>query len=139
MRLIEINTAPARRQLRTFGVIWFPLFCGMVGLIVWKATRSDGAWIAASSVAVLSVLLGLVAPKLLRPLFVGLMVVSFPIGWVVSHVLMAFVYYAVITPVGLALRIAGRDLLNRRLEPDAKTYWEAMPAPENKGRYFKGY
>ncbi|MCB9894067.1 MAG: hypothetical protein H6839_06455 [Planctomycetes bacterium] len=139
MKLIEINRNPSTRQLRTFGAIWFPLFCGMIGLAAWRATYSDLAWIIAGSIAGLSVLLALGIPKALKPLFIGLMIVSFPIGWVVSHVLIALVYYVVITPLGLLLRLFGKDPMSRRMDPGASTYWVSLREPASKSNYFRQY
>ena len=51
------------------------------------------------------------------------MCAAFPIGWVVSHALMAAIYYLVITPMAVAMRLLGRDPLDRRFDRDATTYW----------------
>ena len=42
-------------------------------------------------------------------MFLGWMYAAFPIGWTISHLLLLAVYYFVLTPVGLALRLTGRD------------------------------
>jgi hypothetical protein len=139
MRLLELNISPKVGQLRMFGLLWFPLFCGVVGWISWRSTGSYIALYAAGGAAGLTILLGLVAPKLLKPLFVGLMIVSFPIGWVVSHVLMALMYYALITPFGLVMRAVGYDPMNRKLDPSADTYWRKLPQSPGNTQYFRQY
>ena len=139
MRLIEINSDPTTRQLRTFGALWFPLFCAVVALAVWRGTHTELPWIVAGSVAGLSLLLALALPKALKPVFVGLMIVSFPIGWMVSHVLITLVYYAVITPLGLLVRLFGKDPMSRNIDSAASTYWVKLPEPAPKSRYFRQY
>ena len=139
MRLIEINRDPTRSQLRGFGAIWFPLFCGVVALIVWRAADSEISWYVGGGASGLSLLFAFAAPKALKPVFLTLIVLSFPIGWVVSHLLMGLVYYVVLTPVGLGLRLLGVDPLNRRFNRDDITYWEELPPPPPKERYFRQF
>jgi hypothetical protein len=70
----------------------------------------------------------------MRRVYVGMMYATFPIGWVVTHVLLTAIYFAVFTPIGLALRLAGRDPMTRRLDPAATTYWirrERTPQPRD--------
>ena len=51
------------------------------------------------------------------------MVVNYPIGWVVTHVVMALIFYLVVTPLGVIMRLCGRDPMERRwLDRRAKTY-----------------
>jgi carbamoyltransferase len=139
MHLLELNISPKVGQLRMFGLLWFPLFCGVVGWIVWRSTGSYVALYAAGGAAGLTILLGLATPKLLKPLFVGLMIISFPIGWVVSHVLMALMYYALITPFGLVMRLLGHDPMNRKLDASAGTYWSKLPPAPASEQYFRQY
>ena len=50
----------------------------------------------------------------LRPLFIGLSAVTMPIGIVVSYTVLAVVFYGVLTPIGLVMRLFGRDTMQRR-------------------------
>ena len=78
-------------------------------------------------------------PPLRRPLYLGWMYVAFPIGWVISHVVLAIVYYLVFTGTGLVMRLLGRDPLQRRFEPDAQTYWVEHRPGEDLARYFRQF
>ena len=78
-------------------------------------------------------------PKANAPLFVGLSVVAFPIGFVLSYVIMATLFYVVIAPVGFVLRLVGKDPMDRRFLPRAPSYWlDARPA-RAKSDYFKQF
>ena len=72
-------------------------------------------------------------------MFVILTIVTFPIGIVVSHLLIATVYYLCITPIGLLLRLRGRDVLKRRFPAGEESYWIERKAVEDKGRYFRQF
>ena len=82
---------------------------------------------------------GLASPKAIRPVYVGMILAVFPIGWLLSHVLLGIVLYLVLTPIGLLLRLAGKDLMQRKLEPNAKTYWETHTQVTDVSRYFKQF
>lgn len=139
MALVEINWQPTKRDLKFFG-IGLAVFCAV---IAWLCYRSDGEFEFVESVltgaAVLAVGLSLLAPQSLRPVYFVFMVLAFPIGWVVSHVLLALVFYAVFTPVGLAMRLFGRDPMHRRFDADAKTYWVPRQGEKTRNDYFRQF
>jgi hypothetical protein len=83
--------------------------------------------------------LGLIVPRAVRPIFVGWMIAAFPIGWTVAQLLLLFVYLAVVTPLGIALRLAGHDPLRLRLDPAATTHWVPKPQVPDVRRYFRPY
>ena len=148
MALIEINWRPDRKQLRGFGWISLVAF-GAIGTWIFFKQSFLGipiAPIAAQRAAYtlwvtagVCVVLGLTVPVALRPLFVGLTLVSLPIGFVVSHVIMFVVFYVVFTPIGLVFRLVGYDPLHRKLEPEADTYWVRRRLEHDTKRYFRQF
>src|SRR6185312_526821 len=108
MAMERINWRPDRKTLEEFSQYWL-FFLGMVACPL-ALLRGHG-WLAAAwwGAAVAGRLVGLARPELLRPVFVGLTAVTWPIGWVVSTGALAAIYYLVFTPVALGFRLAGRD------------------------------
>lgn len=134
MQWSDIPFRPTTRILRQFAGLCV-LF--LVGMAAWRYLRFDEPTAAAILLgfAVAAGGVGLLRPHALRPLFVGWMIVAFPIGWMVSRVLLGIVYYGLFTPLGLLFRLAGRDpLALSRASRDS--YWEAKPAPVDVRRYF---
>lgn len=75
---------------------------------------------------------------MLRPLYLVWMGVSYPMGLLMTNLLVAVMFYGIFTPVGLAMRLSGRDALRLR-RPGAGSCWvERPPAPPPK-RYFHQY
>ena len=72
-------------------------------------------------------------------LYATWMLMVLPLGWTVSHVLLGLVYFGVITPIGLGLRLLGRDLLGRRADPEASTYWQQRPPSADSRRYMRQF
>ena len=110
MSLIEFDRRPSRRDLFWFGML-LPLFVAAVGAAqrwLWGMPRAAVAIWGVG--AALSVVFALV-PSARRPIYRAWMLAVFPIGWTVSHLLLAAVFYLVLTPIGLMLKLA---LLFRR-------------------------
>jgi hypothetical protein len=148
MSLVSANFKPDRGQLRGFGVVCLVAFAALgVYVYFWHRVpffelsepnaRTTG--IVLGAVAVVCFVLGRVAPSALRPLWVTLMAITLPIGFVVSHVVLGIVYYGVFTPVGLLFRLIGRDPLDRRFEPARTSYWVARKPVTDVKRYFRQY
>ncbi len=136
--MLSIDRHPAQSQLRTFGIL-LAIFTPIAGaLIWWRSGRLEYGAIAWAAAGLLTAAYWL-APASRRAIYVGWMYAAFPIGWTVSHVLMACIFYAVITPIGAVMRAAGYDPLSLGLDRSARTYWSPHPPRRDVGSYFKQY
>ena len=61
------------------------------------------------------------------------------IVWVVSRVVLAAIFYVVVTAVGIVMRVIGYDPLARRIDRDAPSYWVAREPVDDVERYFRQY
>jgi Saxitoxin biosynthesis operon protein SxtJ len=139
MALIEIKRDPSERDIRQFSFLWLPAICLVLGGL---AVYRINGWAAAGGLAVvaaLSIVLGAIRPRWMRAVFLGWMWAAFPIGWLVSHVLIAAIYFLLITPMALVMRAVGRDPLSRRFDREAKTYWVARRQDTEPGRHFRQF
>ncbi len=138
MQWSDISFQPSARTLRQFAAFWL-IFFG--GLACWQAFRSDNVTLA----LVLAVLaltigpLGLVWPQAVQLIYVGSMIVAFPMGWTVSRVLLACLFYGLFTPIAFIFRLAGRDVLGLRARPEQATYWTAKPMTNTPQGYFRQF
>lgn len=139
MAIIPFNTDPSRTELRNFDRYWFPAFVAVVGLVVWRKTGALEIAAIIWALALPSLLLSFVAPRVMKPVFVGLMYLSYPIGFVLSHVMFFVFYVTTITPIGLFMRLIGRDALRRKRDPGATTYWTKREPETDTKRYFKQF
>jgi MFS family permease len=146
-KMIEIDWRPDDRTLRQFGVIalfgfsflaalaWWELFIFSFGLGEARPIVA-GAFAALAGV---SALFSLVFPRANLPIYLGLTLLSYPIGFVLSYVIMGFLFFIMITPVGLFFRLTGYDPLNRKFEPDATTYWSDPRPRRGKESFFRQF
>ena len=134
--MISIQWNPEKKQLRQFAGIWFPAFCGLVG---WSIARKTGHWQEVEigwAVAGMISITGLFFPPLIRPVFVGLILATFPIGWVISHVLLGVIFYSIVTPIGLALRLSGHDPLQLKA-PTGDSLWKSPVGKTDPASYLR--
>jgi len=139
MSIIRINRHPTAKQLNQFGFIWLG-FVAFFGAMAWfkfhQPAVATGLWIAAVVVPVI----GWLFPAVMRLVFLGMSYAAWPIGFVVSHVILAMVYYLVITPIGLAMRVVGYDPMKRKRDPSQSSSWVERPStgrgPESYFRQF---
>ena len=138
MNWSDVVFIPSPRTLRQFAILWM-LF--VAGLAAWQgslANRASPAFLLAALAIGLG-LAGLAKPALIRPIFVAWMIAAFPIGWIVSRVLLACLFYGVFLPVGWCFRLRGRDVLNRRHDPGKDTYWSRKTYATDLASYFRQF
>jgi hypothetical protein len=136
MPLLTFNLRPPRPHLRTFAVA-----CAVLLTLLAVVNRHGHPRVSLvlAIVAPLLAAVAVFAPQWMRWPFVAAMVVAYPVGFVVSWVVLAAVYYGVLTPIGFLRRRLAGDPLERTVDPAAKTYWHRRPPPPPTGRYFRQY
>lgn len=136
MHWSDIPLNPPKRMLRQFAGLWLVFFAG---LACHEAFLRDRL-ILAIGFAVLSATvgpLGLIWPKAIRWLFVGWMVLAFPIGWTISHLMLACLFYGLFTPIACCFKLIGRDVLCRQPRPGQESYWTPKAAATDVRGYFR--
>ncbi len=139
MSIVGTNRDPTLKQLNQFGLIWMG-FLTIFGAVAWfrlgSPALAKGLWVAAVVVPAI----GWLAPSFMRFVFLGMSYAGWPVGFVVSHVVLAVVYYMVVTPIGLTMRLFGYDPMTRRRDPGAESFWvprgEDDRGPESYFRQF---
>lgn len=87
--------------------------------------------------AIVMPLAALVAQPMARGAYLAMTYATYPIGWTLSHLVLAALYYGVFAPIGLTLRALGRDPLQRRFERGASSYWLPRSGSKSAARYFR--
>ena len=138
MALIQINKNPSSRDLNWFGIL-FAVFFGLVGLLARHRYGSERVALVLWTIGVVVPAIYYAIPGLRRPIFLAWMYLAFPIGLVVSYVMLALIYFAVFAPVGLIMRLVRYDPLQRAFDPARKTYWVDHRTGGQPSRYFSQY
>ncbi len=139
MALVSLNLSPSDKQLKDFGFISLIMFF-VIGLLLLGLGKIPAkGFMVFCLVGIVLYLLSRISVVLIKPIYLGMILLTFPIGWVVSHLMMALFYYGIITPVSLFFRLLNRDPLCRRYEPDAETYWLRYKQKRSAKDYFRQF
>jgi hypothetical protein len=137
--MIELNLNPPKKDLKLFAALQVIFF----SVISWMVYRRTGSFTPGPAiiVAVSAVVgtIGWLVPSAIRWIYAVWMIAVFPIGWVVSHIVMAIAWYCVITPIALILRSKGHDALQQSIDPNAETYWTTREQQPDSKRYFQQF
>lgn len=135
--MIDLQLRPTDRMLRQFAGAWLIVF-GVLAAREWLARGNPRLAMALAGVALLVGLAGLVRPRAVRWLFIASTVAAFPIGWVISQVMLLLLFIVVITPVALLFKLAGRDRLLRK-RTKRESYWIPKGPIADVARYLRQY
>lgn len=137
MQWSDVTKAPSSKTLRQFAGLCLLLFGSAA---VWRLTHGQyGAKTIVVSILGFGVgLVGLVAPLAIRYVYTGWMMLAFPIGWVVSKVVMAVIFYGLFTPISFVFGAVRRDVLQRRRR-SVGSYWAPKTGPGDVDEYFRQY
>jgi hypothetical protein len=118
--MIAMPPAANRAQLRSFGLIVGGIF-GAIGL--WPAViRGGGVRLWCLGLAAALILPAVFAPTLLGPAHRPWMALGAVLGWINTRLVLGIVFFGLITPIGIVLRLAGRDPMQRAFDRNATTY-----------------
>lgn len=112
---------------RSFGFTFMVVF---LLVAVWAAWTSRVAIaLPCAALSALTLTIALLRPSLLRPLNRAWMKLGAALHAVVNPLVLGAIFFVVIAPVGIAMRLAGRDALRRRLDREARSYWIEREPP----------
>jgi hypothetical protein len=108
------------KELRKFGVVMFvPL--AVVAVLLWWKGRPASVYLGALAGFFLAS--GLLLPQILRPIEWAWMKFAAAMGAVMTRFILTLAFFIVMTPIGLAMRLAGKSSLSLKPQSDRPTYW----------------
>ena len=113
------------KRLKEFGVLMAAVLTGISAVLLFKGRPTSIYFLV---VATLFLIPAYLSPLLLKPVEKIWMAFGEKMSMVMTTVLLVLTYYLVMTPIGLFLRLTGKDLLDQKLEPEAKSYWKKIEA-----------
>jgi carbamoyltransferase len=138
MRWSDVDLSPDRTKLRQFAALLLLVCTGIAGVLWMRSGAIAERPAVLIAIGIVWALAGIAAPATIRTLFVVLTVAVFPIGWLVSRVVLAVIYYLVLTPIGFLLRLKKHDPLG--LDRDRReTFWKRVEPRTDFSSYFRQF
>ena len=116
----ELNSIKSsRKDLKNFGVtIGFILL--MIGAFLFF--REKGSLIYFFLIGSILIILGVITPVILKPIYKIWMIFAVIIGWIMTRVILSILFFSIITAIGIFTRLIGKDFLNLKSKNN-ESYW----------------
>ena len=107
-------------QNRSFGLLFFIVF---LAFALWPLTKKGEINLYLISFALIFLILGLLNSKILTPLNKSWIKLGELLGRIIAPIVMGIVYFVILTPISLLVRLFGKDLIGMKFNNSLKTYW----------------
>ncbi len=113
---------------KSFGIVFSIVF---LLIAIYPLINSEGLRVWSLIIAIIFLFLGLINSKILTPLNKLWFKFGILLGRIVSPIIMGIIFFLVVTPIALIMRIIGKDLLNLKFNKE-KSYWIEKNGPKSK-------
>ncbi len=107
-------------QNRSFGLLFFIVF---LAFALWPLTKKGEINLYLISFALIFLILGLLNSKILTPLNRSWIKFGELLGRIIAPIVMGIIYFIILTPISLLVRLFGKDLIGMKFNNNLKTYW----------------
>jgi len=137
MQWSDVVAAPSSKVLRQFAGLCL-VVCGVLAALALWRHHTTTTTIVITGLGITTGLVGLLRPMAIRWVYSGWMIAVFPVGWTVSRLMLAALFYLIFTPVALLFRLSGRDVLHLSKQ-DPTSDWTAKPEATSVDQYFRQF
>jgi hypothetical protein len=114
---------------RSFGIVFFVVF---LFIALYPITYSEDIRIWSLIISFIFIILGLLNSKILTPLNKLWFKFGVILGKIISPIIMGIIFFLVVTPIGLIMKVLGKDLLRLKYNKKDNTYWIEKNGPKSK-------
>jgi hypothetical protein len=118
------NIKSGTRELREFGVTIGAILIVFADVAMFRG-KAFGPYIL--GIGIVFALLGLMSPAVLKPFQKMWMGLGIVLGFFVSRIILSIIFFGIITPIGLLMKLFGKDILDERIEKSKVSYWHQRP------------
>jgi hypothetical protein len=137
-RFVELDEAATPRQLRVFGA-GLVVVSGVAALVALRSTGFPTAWWSLSGLLAVCAAIYWAFPPARQSIYRAFMYAAFPVNWIVSTGVLAVIYYGILTPIALCMRLLRRDTLQLRPDRNTSTCWRERNPLIDRDRYLRQF
>ena len=123
-----------KKDYRSFGVTIGIILLLIAGLLFYKEKESFQTFLY---IAGAFIGFGLIIPIILKPIYIVWMTFAVVLGWFMTRVILSLLFYVIITPIGLVLRIFGKDFLELKKQAVQGSYWNQRDSNLEKNQNYE--
>ena len=113
---------------KSFGIVFFVVF---LVIALYPLINNEDIRLWSLVISLIFIILGLLNSQILTPLNKLWFKFGILLGKIISPFVMGVIFFLVVTPIGLIMRLIGKDVLNLRYHKD-KSYWIKKTGPKSK-------
>jgi large-conductance mechanosensitive channel len=118
---------------RSFGILFFIVFSI---ISIWPILSGSELRLWSFILAIIFLIMGITKSRFLTPLNIAWIKFGELLGVIISPVIMGLVYFLVVLPIGILMRVLGKDLLRLKFNKNIETYWNKKEAKINFNKQF---
>ena len=123
------------RELRNYGFVMAVALAAIGALLLWRGKEHYPVFFA---VAAAFLLAALAAPVALKPIYRAWMALAGLLGWVMTRIILIAAFVVLLAPIGLLLRLCGKDLLDVRFKAAGRdSYWKERDSEKPRQRDYE--
>ena len=123
-----------KKDLRSFGFIIGIILLLIAGFLFYREKESFQTFLY---IAGAFIGFGLIIPIILKPIYIVWMTFAVILGWFMTRVILSLLFYVIITPIGLVLRIFGKDFLELKKQSVQGSYWNQRDSNLEKNQNYE--
>lgn len=116
------------KDLRQFGIALAGILTVFGAIHFFRRRMILAQWFCGTGAVVMC--LELSAPRMLKYVYSVFLKTAHAIGWFNTRVILIIIYFLLVTPIAVMMKIFGKDPLNRKIERNILTYWVKRPVPK---------
>jgi hypothetical protein len=114
------NIKTGKKDIRSFGITFGIILLIIAGFLYYQEKDSFKLFIY---LAGSSSCLGILLPIILKPFYMVWMIFAVILGWFMTRIILSLLFFLVITPIGLTMRLLGKDFLGLKIKSSNESYW----------------
>ena len=118
---------------RSFGILFFIVFSI---ISIWPVLSGGELRLWSFILAIIFLIMGITKSRFLTPLNIAWIKFGELLGVIISPLIMGLVYFLVLLPIGILMRVLGKDLLSLKFNKNIETYWNKKEAKINFNKQF---
>ena len=122
------------KDLKYFGMTIAIILLAIAGLLFYKDEQLYQIFIVLGGTLFI---IGLILPVLLKPFYFTWMSFAIILGWIMTRLILSFLFYFIISPIGITSRVFGKDFLKLKKLNNKKSYWNQRDKKIDNQQYFE--
>jgi nitrate reductase NapE component len=118
---------------RSFGILFFIVFSI---ISIWPILSGGELRLWSFIVAIIFLIMGITKSRFLTPFNIAWIKFGELLGVIISPLIMGLVYFLVVLPIGILMRVLGKDLLSLKFNKNIETYWNKKEAKTDFNKQF---